>query len=78
MGRYSEEYGKPLGPREARIGPLFLRPCNGGRCHYSTILFFGTDYADDTDLVLFVLVAGNQAPDSLLRTILRKGRGPVC
>ncbi len=39
--------------------------------------FFGTDCADDTDLILFVVVAGNQAPDFLLRTILRKEWVPV-
>ena len=38
----------------------------------SFVSLFGTDCADDTDLVLLVVVAGNQAPDSLLRTILRK------
>jgi len=39
------------------------------------LFFLGTDFADDTVFGFFVVVAENQAPDFLLRTILRRGKG---
>ena len=41
--------------------------------HEVFLFLFGTDYADFAELAFFVVVAGNQAPDFLLRTILRTG-----